>query len=220
MRRNPGASNDPVHFHDLPKATRKALWARDERLSDLAEYEIEVARRRQIGITINPFTAEMTTWQTNSSDPYNILDEKHRDEEEFTRHYFARHPGGITWVRFSDLPKQDRDTFWAIFANKCHASAKCALAGPDLEKYEAEIERRRQIGLTIDPAIGETTYWFSDTNDPYCILDEKYHGDYYRGEHFARNPGGEWVHIQDVPDETGKVVWGEDRWFNLKALGG
>ena len=54
--------------------------------------------------------------------------------------------------------------------------------------------------------------------DPYCILDEKYHGDYYRGEHFARNPGGEWVHIQDVPDETGKAVWGEDRWLNLKAL--
>ena len=59
-----------------------------------------------------------------------------------------------------------RGIFWAIFANKCHASAKCALAGPDLEKYEAEIERRRQIGLTIDPAIGETTYWFSDIEIP------------------------------------------------------
>jgi hypothetical protein len=33
----------------------------------------------------------------------------------------------------------------------------------------------------------------------------------------ARNPAGEWVHIQDVPDETRKVVVGEDRWLNLKA---
>ena len=187
-----------VHFHDLPKATRKALWARDERLMDLADHDAEVERRRQIGLTINPFTAEMTTWQTDSSVPYNILDEKDPVEEEFTRHYFARHPGGITWVRFSDLPKKNRDIFWTIFANKCHASAKCALAGPDLEKYEAEIERRRQIGLTIDPAIAETTYWFSDTNDPYCILNEKYHGDYYWGNTCAQS----WGRVGSHPRRT------------------
>ena len=49
-----------VHFHDLPKATRKALWARDERLMDIADHDAEVERRRQIGLTINPRTAETT----------------------------------------------------------------------------------------------------------------------------------------------------------------
>jgi hypothetical protein len=29
----------------------------------------------------------------------------------------------------------------------------------DLKKYKNEVERRRQIGLTIDPAAADTTYW-------------------------------------------------------------
>ena len=47
----------------------------------------------------------------------------------------------------------------------------------DIDEYKAEVERRRQIGLTIDPATAETTFWWADINDPYCILNRgMYHG--------------------------------------------
>ena len=59
----------------------------------------------------------------------------------------------------------------------------------DIDEYEAELERRRQIGLTIDPATAETMFWYADVNDPYDILDEKYHGNVMVYEYFARNPG-------------------------------
>ena len=32
----------------------------------------------------------------------------------------------------------------------------------DIDEYKAEVERRRQIGLTIDPATAETTFWWAD----------------------------------------------------------
>ncbi len=63
----------------------------------------------------------------------------------------------------------------------------------DIDEYEAEIERRRQIGLTIDPAIAETMFWWADMNDPYDILDERHHEGQSGREYFARNPGGEWT---------------------------
>ena len=63
----------------------------------------------------------------------------------------------------------------------------------DLKKYKIELKRRRQIGLTIDPAIAETTYWGAHMNDPYGILDERYHKGKISREYFARNPDEEWV---------------------------
>ena len=43
----------------------------------------------------------------------------------------------------------------------------------DIEEYKAEVERRRQIGLTIDPATAETMFWWADIHDPYDILDPR-----------------------------------------------
>ena len=77
-------------------------------------------------------------------------------------------------------------------------------------EYRAEIERRRQIGVTIDPAIAETIFWYADISDPYCILDPVFHLGQVGREHFARNPGGEWVHINDLPEATGKALWERD----------
>ena len=80
----------------------------------------------------------------------------------------------------------------------------------DLKKYKIELKRRRQIGLTIDPAIAETTYWGAHMNDPYGILDERYHKGKISREYFARNPDEEWVHFKDLPEATRKVLWERD----------
>ena len=84
----------------------------------------------------------------------------------------------------------------------------------DLDEYKAERERRRQIGLTIDPATAETMFWWADVNDPYCILDEnKYHEGCVGREHFARHPGAashDWVDFYDLPETTRKALWERD----------
>jgi hypothetical protein len=85
----------------------------------------------------------------------------------------------------------------------------------DIDEYNAEVERRRQIGLTIDPATAETTFWWADHNDPYCILDrEMYHEGQSGREQFARNPDAsnyDWVHFYDLPEATRKALWERDR---------
>jgi hypothetical protein len=55
----------------------------------------------------------------------------------------------------------------------------------DMDEYNAEIERRRQLGLTIDPATAETTFWFADISDPYDILDPKHHEGQVGRERFS-----------------------------------
>jgi hypothetical protein len=79
-------------------------------------------------------------------------------------------------------------------------------AEADLKQYKVEIERRRQIGLTIDPATAETTFGWRDVNDPYGIRDQRYHLDCAGREEFARNPDGEWVHFHDLPEATRDAV--------------
>ena len=80
----------------------------------------------------------------------------------------------------------------------------------DLDEYEAERERRRQIGLTIDPAIAETMFWYADVSDPYDILDEMYYEDCVGRVRAARNPGGVWVAFQDLPEATYEALWKRD----------
>ena len=81
----------------------------------------------------------------------------------------------------------------------------------DLDEYEAELARRRQIGLTIDPAHAETTVRVVDLSDPYDILDESHHVERRVREYFARNPGGDWVHFGDLPNATDDALWERDR---------
>ena len=82
----------------------------------------------------------------------------------------------------------------------------------DLEEYKAELERRRQIGLTIDPATAEKMCWYADMGDRYGILDKKHHEGCVSGEYFARNPGGEWVNFGDLPEATANALWPKFRW--------
>jgi hypothetical protein len=82
----------------------------------------------------------------------------------------------------------------------------------DIEEYDTEVERRRQIGLTIDPATAETTFWWADIFDPYHILDPKHHGGQVGRERFARNPGesNDWVNFHDLPEATRNALWERD----------
>ena len=47
-------------------------------------------------------------------------------------------------------------------------------------------------------------------NDPYDILDERYHEGQSGREYFARNLGGEWVLFEDLPEATRKALWERD----------
>jgi len=79
------------------------------------------------------------------------------------------------------------------------------------DEYKAEIERRRQIGLTIDPTTAETTFGWYDLGDPYGIMGHKYHLDCVGRERFARNPGAtDWINFNDLPEATREALWKRD----------
>jgi hypothetical protein len=83
----------------------------------------------------------------------------------------------------------------------------------DIEEYHAEIERRRRIGLTIDPATAETTFWWADGLDPYHILDKEFHYGSVGRERFARHPGAsnsDWVNFSELPEATRNALWKRD----------
>jgi hypothetical protein len=83
----------------------------------------------------------------------------------------------------------------------------------DIEEYQAEIERLRRIGLTIDPATAETIFWHADAGDPYRILDEKFHYGCVGRERFARHPGAsnsDWVNFEELPEATRDALWKRD----------
>ena len=76
---------------------------------------------------------------------------------------------------------------WAARYLSEFADAICKI---DIAEYEAEIERRRQIGLTIDPATAEMKFIWVDENDPYGVLEEQYQSKVLRREYFALHPDG------------------------------
>jgi hypothetical protein len=91
--------------------------------------------------------------------------------------------------------------------------AVCNHTFTDLDESRAEVERRRQIGMTIDPATAETTFWWADVFDHYHILDKSHHGGQIGREQFARHPGAsnnDWVDFNDLPEATHKALWERD----------
>jgi hypothetical protein len=213
----------------------------NHRLTDLEEYQAELERRREIGLTIDPATAETMCWYEDMSDRYGILDGKYH-EGCVSREYFARNPGG-EWVNFRDLPEatgkalfpkswrpaelddyeQAAKYYDAIAALVDAVIGQTGPRGPyrdpvylalgalmDVNQaglYEHELKRRREIGLTIDPATAETMCWCEDMSNPYIYLEERHHPIRSGGrDQFARNPGGEWVNFGDLPETTRKVL--------------
>ena len=163
---------------------------------DIAEYEAEIERRRQIGLTIDPATAETVFDWVDENDPYGVLEEQYQSKVP-RREYFAVHPDG-TRVHFHDLPKATRKALWARDERLM-----------DIADHDAEVERRRQIGLTINPRTAETTCFYVDLLDRYNILGKEHHCGYVSCECFARHPGGTWVHFSDLPAEMRDAFWKE-----------
>jgi hypothetical protein len=206
--RNPGG--EWVRFGDLPEATEQALSERDEcelkgnNVSDPPEvepppYEAELQRRRRIGETIDPATAETEFRWVDSNDPYEILDEKYHGKDKVYE-YFVRNPGAcqMDWVHLYDLPKATRTAFRARDARLI-----------DLAEYEMESERRRRAGVTIDSTRAETIYRWVVADDPYGMLASEFHKEGMSEKIFARNPGGEWVVREDWPQEVDSELFFE-----------
>ena len=80
------------------------------RVTYLDEYEAELARRRQIGPTVDPAHAETTVRVVDFRDPYDILNPSYHVGRR-VREYFARNPGG-DWIHFGDLPDATDDALW------------------------------------------------------------------------------------------------------------
>jgi hypothetical protein len=83
----------------------------------------------------------------------------------------------------------------------------------DLKEYEAEVERRRQIGLTIDPTTAETMFWWADCSDPYHLLDESHKSGCVGRVQLARHPGApnrDWVEFGDLPEATYDALYKRD----------
>jgi hypothetical protein len=129
---------------------------------------------------------------------------------EFLR--MAARPCPLLWTKMVTFLKSDGDARNIVSAIENAFQTQVVRVIPDdvATEYRAEIERRRQIGVTIDPAIAETIFWYVDISDPYCILDPVFHLGQVGREHFARNPGGDWVHFNDLPEATGKALWERD----------
>jgi hypothetical protein len=168
-------------------------------LTDIAEYEAELDRHRQIGLTIDPATAETTIWWADGNDPYRILDVEYHGSDEMRREYFARNPGAgdDEWVHFHHLPIATRKALWERDKRLT-----------DLDEYNAEIERRQHIGLTIHPDTAETAAWSVDMFDPYGILDQEDRCGRTAHHFFARNPGGTWVEFGHLSEATRQgLLW-------------
>jgi len=85
--------------------------AQNYKITNMKEYKAEIKRRRKIGLTIDPATAETMFRMADCGDPYDILDAKYNCEC-IHETLFVRHPGAgpFDWVDFRDLPEATRKT--------------------------------------------------------------------------------------------------------------
>jgi hypothetical protein len=60
--------------------------------------------RRQAGLAINLFTAEVWWEYGQVLDPYGLGLDLPEEARQIGRNYFARAPGSDIWVEFNDLP--------------------------------------------------------------------------------------------------------------------
>jgi hypothetical protein len=83
-----------------------------EKTSAARELEQWLAVRKDIGLKIDPKTAEVDWTYAQTLDPYGVGPELPEEYQQVGREYFARSPGGDVWVWFGDLPQATRDALW------------------------------------------------------------------------------------------------------------
>jgi hypothetical protein len=70
------------------------------------------AKRKEIGLRIDPATAEVDWFMQELSDPYEINPLPPEEERCVGNVYFARAPGSADWIWFGDLPDATEDALW------------------------------------------------------------------------------------------------------------
>jgi hypothetical protein len=63
------------------------------------------AIRKELGLTVDPKTAEVMWTYAQTLDPYGIYPEVREECDQIGREYFARPSGSDVWVSFDDLPE-------------------------------------------------------------------------------------------------------------------
>jgi hypothetical protein len=97
-----------------------------------------LATRKQVGLQIDPETAEVTWIYTQTLDPYGVYPELPEEYQQVGREYFARNPGSEVWVLFGDLPDATREALWQ--RHRANLAFPAGLPGFDL--HHAGQQRR------------------------------------------------------------------------------
>jgi hypothetical protein len=112
---------------------------------------------KQVGLKIDPETAEVT-WQYGSGlDPYGLHDLRGEKNDYVCRNCFARSPASDAWILFADLPEHVREALWE--KHKFH------LAAFPTAPVAIEIHSARMPGRTPRP-IGQLLRWPRDRSAP------------------------------------------------------
>jgi len=85
--------------------------AKDVRTVMLKQEYLE-ALRKEVGLHIDPDTAEVEWIYAQTLDPYGDDPDLPEEYQQVGREYFARSPRSNVWVWFGDLPKATRDILW------------------------------------------------------------------------------------------------------------
>jgi hypothetical protein len=80
--------------------------------------------------------------------------------------------------------------------------------GLTVADVEAFLADRKAAAKLIDPQNCEVIYFFRKVGDPYCLFDVPDEWSCIGREYFARNlPDGSWACLNDLPSETGAILW-------------
>jgi len=84
------------------------------------EVTVEYLRmlRKEIGLHIDPETAEVWWEYAQTLDPYGDGLDIPEEYQQVGREYFARSPGSEAWIDFGDLPTAIRNALWEKHKSK------------------------------------------------------------------------------------------------------
>jgi hypothetical protein len=87
-------------------------------MTDQMKVEQWLAIRKEVGLRINPKTAEVDWEYGQVADPYGVNPDLPEEYLQVGREYFARSPGSDVWVWFGDLPEATRNALWEKHKDK------------------------------------------------------------------------------------------------------
>src|SRR3954468_7290156 len=95
---------------------------KDLSAKDVPTVEVTVkylkALRKEVGLQIDPETAEVEWCYAQTLDPYGDDPNLPEEYQQVGREYFAFSPGRDVWVWFGDLPPAIEDALWKKHKSK------------------------------------------------------------------------------------------------------